>query len=274
MDLSSLEGPPIRTPSTSACGGPLPHIQLDTSVLSPSHSDGEYEMDWDRAVSGLPPRPASTHAFASPRHRSYQAFDTSRAFDDRLGVGHITPSSSSHISSPRPRSSYAHPSTHTTALPASPSRRRHPTRLQSHSFSSPHQLVWLDAEKIWVVMAPAPAGPPTTANTNTNSYTYTHTHATTPPARPSLPRLNTPANNYNHTYTHTHTTPTRHNSTPPTLAHARSMDTFFANGELLSPNYEDLPPPYERHIYDQQLAVGAGVSQWTSVARRMNQGPY
>ncbi|KAG2418334.1 hypothetical protein HFD88_001435 [Aspergillus terreus] len=269
MDLSSLEGPPIRTPSSSACVDPLPHIQLDTSVLSPSHSDGEYEMDWDRAVSCLPPRPASTHAFASPRHRL--AMET---FDNRLGIGHIAPSSSSSTSSPRPRSSHAHPSTHNTALLApspSPSQRRHPTRLQSHSFSSPHQLVWLDAEKIWVVVAPAPDGPPTTANPNTNSYSYT----TTPPARPSLPRLRTPANAHTHT---THTTPTQYaqsNGPPPTLTHARSMDdTFFANSELLSPNYDDLPPPYERHIYDRQLAVGAGVSRWTNVARRMNQSPY
>ncbi|KAL4896618.1 hypothetical protein BDV59DRAFT_198976 [Aspergillus ambiguus] len=256
MDLSSLEGPPIRDSrfTTPSWGESAPRIQLDTSVISPSHSDGGYEVDWDRGLSGLPPRPASTdNNIASPRHHRYSMIESSPTRPMR----DLAPSIASHTP-PRPRSSHAsRPSQYQSTLsaaqpppaPSSSTERRHPTRLQSHSFSSPHQLVWLDEENIWVLVGTDPA---TTTSRSTS--------------RPGLPRLRTSANDD----TATLRIAQPH---PPSLSHARSMETFFANNEMMSPNYDDLPPPYERHIYDQQLAVGAGVSRWANVARRVNQGP-
>ncbi|KAF9886927.1 hypothetical protein FE257_010668 [Aspergillus nanangensis] len=272
MDLSSLEGPPIhirdQRPSVPSWGGSVvPHIQLDTSVLSPSLSETDCEPDWDRGVSRLPPRPASTDpVLPVPRHHHrYSTIETNsfRSPGDYLDArgSHYAPMNNHAgiaVSSPRPQSSHSsHPALPHHGPPpsshASPSLRRPSIRHHSHSVSSPHQLVWLDTEKIWVLTTPAPVSTP----------------GDWPSRRPLPPpimtNMNTPATSNIY--------PTAH-SQPTTLPHTQSMETYFANNDLMSPDYDDLPPPYGQHMYDQQLASGAGVSRWTAVARRVHGAPF
>ncbi|KAL4811460.1 hypothetical protein BDV18DRAFT_156048 [Aspergillus unguis] len=224
MDLSSLEGPPITdarfgTPASSAAR--VPHIRLDTtfSPVSPLDSNA-----W-----ALPPRPASTSAIS---HRS--KYNNSPSNGDRQ------PSTERRFRSPPNQSlnssvsrGVSHFAT-TTTLSHIPRSRPHST-----SESTPHQLVWVESEQIWIL-----------------------TSRTTTPTSEQRPRS---AN-------------AMHGSTRSRNLHP--LAGFFGEPE---PEPEDLPPPYEQHIFDQPLgAVQPAVSRlrpqeaprresrWTAIGRRVS----
>ncbi|PTU17047.1 hypothetical protein P175DRAFT_0496570 [Aspergillus ochraceoroseus IBT 24754] len=136
------------------------------------------------------------------------------------------------------------------AILSSPAPRD--TRTHTSSLSTPHQLVWLESEQTWVLT--------TTTITTT---TTTTTTATNPPT------ATTPTTLY----------PSQYRTSHRGLSHSRSMEVY------PSTEADDIPPPYEQHIYDQPLgpdpvvvrapappevAPSAGGSRWAAVARRIN----
>ncbi|KAL4911519.1 hypothetical protein BDW74DRAFT_9130 [Aspergillus multicolor] len=209
MDLSSLEGPPIAdarfsNPAQSAAN--IPQIRFDTtfspvSPLGPNNS-------WD-----LPPRPASTSAIP-PRNKysntssnefwqSMHPNVTERRFR--------TPPN--QTLNPELSRGVSHFTTTTTLSPTPRSSRPH-----SNSVSTPHQLVWVESEQIWIVTA-----------------------RTTSPT-PAL-----------------HERPRSSSSNPgpsggtSSLSRSRHMNRYSSADFLTDTDLDDLPPPYEQHVFDQPL---------------------
>ncbi|KAI9367020.1 hypothetical protein BJX61DRAFT_364035 [Aspergillus egyptiacus] len=214
MDLSSLEGPPMvdtRFSNPAHTTDVVPHIRFDyvQSPVSPLGSGS-----WD-----LPQRPASTSAI--PSRNKYPSTGSDGFWQS------IHPDSNSNNNDTRtlPRS-HQDPSTpgpsHRTppssATRSSPSSRQ--PRTHSNSFSTPHQLVWLESEQIWLL----------TTHTTTNSTPSAPTHRQRPDSSLS---------------------PMFHAQRPAArapLSHSRSMDSYSSD-----PEPDDLPPPYEQHMFDQPL---------------------
>jgi hypothetical protein len=247
MDLSSLEGPPMldtRFSSPAPSTHSVPHIRLEdvTSPVSPLDSSS-----WD-----LPPRPASTSAIP-PRNKypniSSNGFWQSMHPESSSASNHITTAprshpaeSSSHAASYRP-STASNQNTHTSTSAAfssaisSPQPTRPITRPHSSSLSTPHQLVWVESEQIWIL-----------------------TTRTTPPST-----ITPPHHLHPHYRPHSSLAPIPNPSfatgtgigAPSTLSHSRSMEMNPSTsireywGDINDP--EDQPPPYEQHIFDRPL---------------------
>ncbi|CEN60000.1 hypothetical protein ASPCAL02441 [Aspergillus calidoustus] len=244
MDLSSLEGPPMldntfSSPALSTHS--VPHIRLEdvTSPVSPLDSNS-----WD-----LPPRPASTSAIP-PRSKypniSSNGFWQSMHPDSSSASNHVTTAPRSHPAEPSSHAASYRPSTasnlntHTntsvglsTAI-SSPQPTRSIARPHSSSLSTPHQLVWVESEQIWIL------------TTRTTPSTLTPPHHLHPHYR-SHPSLAPAPNPSFATRT----------GAPSTLSHSRSMELNSSTsitefwGDINDP--EDLPPPYEQHIFDRPL---------------------
>lgn len=246
MDLSSLEGPPIRdsrfsgSPTPSAAS--VPHIRLEHtfSPVSPMETN-----TWD-----LPPRPASTSAIA-PRSKYPNAGSN--------GLQQNIPHSNEYNARPNyrtPPNQSLHPEVsrevaHRSGAMLSPSRA---PRSHSNSVSSPHQLVWIESEQIWVLT--------------------TRTTTPTQPQRPQYSR-SSPGSvaNTGPQYPPQSTNPYPPQSTnlyPPTADYEADIEA------------EDLPPPYEQHVFDQPLGpilpavarvcpeqIPQRGSRWTAIGRRV-----
>ncbi|KAL2826077.1 hypothetical protein BDW59DRAFT_161199 [Aspergillus cavernicola] len=245
MDLSSLEGPPTldtRFSSFAPTTTSVPHIRLHhvhnpMSPVSPVDSNR-----WD-----LPPRPASTSAIP-PRNKYPNT--GSNGFWQSINPDDYT-SNFPHSYQNQPSHGVSHATSQSTATCSSPSASR-PPRTHSNSISTPHQLVWLESEQIWILTTRST--PPTPA----------------PHRRPrsSLsPMLNAgPAT-----------------GRQASQSHSRSMDLFSTDyPEDLEP--DDLPPPYEDHFFDRPLGhIMPAVtrvppqeiphvrgSRWAAVGRRVS----
>ncbi|KAJ0419067.1 hypothetical protein BJY00DRAFT_314324 [Aspergillus carlsbadensis] len=241
MDLSSLEGPPMldsRFSSPAPSTHSVPHIRLDgvTSPVSPLDTNS-----WD-----LPPRPASTSAIP-PRSKcpniSSNGFWQSIHPDSRSASNHRTTVPRSHLAEPSShtapyRSSAARnpiTQTNTGAAISSPQPTRPITRPHSSSLSTPHQLVWVESEQIWILTTRIT--PPST---------LTPPHHLHPQYRPHLSLAPVPNPSF-----------ATGRGTPSTLTHSRSMELNPSTsitefwGDVNDP--EDLPPPYEQHMFDRPL---------------------
>ncbi|KAL4933678.1 uncharacterized protein BDV17DRAFT_286499 [Aspergillus undulatus] len=207
MDLSSLEGPPItdsRFSSPAPSTFSVPHIRLEDtfSPVSPVEPS-----TWD-----LPPRPASTSAI--PPRSKYPSTNTG-GFYQTLHPNNTerrfrTPPNQS----PNPGVSQvvSHFTTTTTLSPTPRSSRPH-----SNSVSTPHQLVWVESEQIWILT------------------TRTATPAQEPTQRPQSSRSNPGT------------------SLAGAFSHPRSMGLYSSMDYALDVDPGDLPPPYEAHIFDRPL---------------------
>ncbi|KAL4790734.1 hypothetical protein BDV19DRAFT_393791 [Aspergillus venezuelensis] len=239
MDLSSLEGPPItdsRFSSPAPSTFNVPHIRLENtfSPVSPMES----------STYDLPPRPASTSALPplskNPNTSSpgfYQTLhpnNTERSFrtppNQSLNPGisqrvsHFTASTNTH--SPTPRTS----------------------RPYSNSVSTPHQLVWVESEQIWLLTTRS-ASPPLE-----------------PYQRPTSSRSNPSSSSWG------------------ASSHSQSMGLYPSMDYALDADPTDLPPPYEAHVFDRPL--GSSVpsttrlqpqqppaprrSRWDAIGRRVS----
>ncbi|BCS27411.1 uncharacterized protein APUU_60459A [Aspergillus puulaauensis] len=253
MDLSSLEGPPIRdsrfsSPTPSAAS--VPHIRLEDtfSPVSPMNTN-----TWD-----LPPRPASTSAIAS------------RSKYPNTGSNGLRPNIHPNEYNARqnyrtPPNQSLHPGvsrgvSHHSGATLSPCR---PPRTHSSSVSSPHQLVWIESEQIWVLttrtMTPTQPQRPQYSRSSPGSGANTGSQF---PSRTTNSYPPHPANPY---------PPQSTNLYPPTADFA--VDT----------EPEDLPPPYEQHVFDQPLGpilpavarvlpeeIPQRGSRWAAIGRRVS----
>ncbi|KAL4761586.1 uncharacterized protein BDW70DRAFT_44496 [Aspergillus foveolatus] len=234
MDLSSLEGPPIadtRFSNVTRGAVSIPQIQFDTTLspVSPLGPDG-----WD-----LPPRPASTSAI--PPHNKY-SHTTSNSFWQSMHPNVTernfrTPPNQSMNPGP------SRDSSHLTTTPASSSRSSRP---HSNSVSTPHQLVWLESEQIWIV----------TAQTNTTLAPPERSHSSLSSLGPSRGMAS--------------------------ISHSQSMNNYNSTDFLADTDPDDVPPPYEQHVFDQPLGpILPAVtrvnheespqrgSRWTAIGRRV-----
>ncbi|KAL3437891.1 hypothetical protein BDV09DRAFT_138445 [Aspergillus tetrazonus] len=234
MDLSLLEGPPIadtRFSNVTQGAVNIPQIQFDTTLnpVSPLGPDG-----WD-----LPPRPASTSAI--PPHNKYSR-TTSNSFWQSMHPN-IT---ERNFRTPPNQSMNAGPSrdsSHLTTTPASSSRSSRP---HSNSVSTPHQLVWLESEQIWIVTAP----------TNTTLAPPERSYSSLSSLGPS--------------------------GGMASISHSQSMNNYNSTDLLADTHSDDVPPPYEQHVFDQPLGpILPAVtrvnqqespqrgSRWTAIGRRV-----
>ncbi|KAL6232633.1 hypothetical protein BDW75DRAFT_242788 [Aspergillus navahoensis] len=234
MDLSSLEGPPIadtRFSNSAQSAVSIPQIRFDTP-LSPVSPLGA--NSWD-----LPPRPASTSTI--PPRNKYST-TTSNGFWQSMHPN-VTERSlrtpPNHSLNPGLSQGVSH-----LTAPLAPSPRY--SRPHSNSVSTPHQLVWVESEQIWIVAArtsPAPA----------------------PHERPQS-SLSNPG-------------PARGMAS---ISHFQSMNQYNSTDLLADTVPDDLPPPYEQHIFDQPLgpilpAVARANpeelpqqgSRWAAIGRRV-----
>ncbi|KAL3463867.1 hypothetical protein BJX64DRAFT_114104 [Aspergillus heterothallicus] len=248
MDLSSLEGPPMldcrfssAAPSTHSV---IPHIRLENiqSPVSPLDSNS-----WD-----LPPRPASTSAIIPPRSKyPSTGFWQSMHPAGSSSSNHVTSAprsqpmqSTGYTASYRPSSSSGSNSHNnatgpltsastTTLLSTSQPTPRPTTRPHSSSYSNPHQLVWIESEQIWIL---------TTRTTPPSAHAPHHHHHRSRSSLAPAPNPNFAAG-----------------AGTTGLSHSRSMELYPSAstsitefwGDATEP--EDLPPPYEQHIFDQPL---------------------
>ncbi|KAL4771494.1 hypothetical protein BDW60DRAFT_64657 [Aspergillus nidulans var. acristatus] len=234
MDLSSLEGPPIadsRFSNVAQGAVSIPQIQFDTTLspVSPLGPDS-----WD-----LPPRPASTSAIP-PRNK--YSHTTSNSFWQSMHPN-IT---ERNFRTPPNQSMNPGPSQdnpHLTTTLASSSR---PSRPHSNSVSTPHQLVWVESEQIWLVAA----------RTNTTL---------APPLRP-----------------HSSLSSLGPSGGMASISHSQSMNNYNSTDLLADTDPDDIPPPYEQHVFDQPLGpILPAVtrvnheespqrgSRWTAIGRRV-----
>ncbi|KAL4975004.1 hypothetical protein BDW66DRAFT_138308 [Aspergillus desertorum] len=235
MDLSSLEGPPIAdtrfsNPAQGAVN--IPQIRFD-STLSPVSPLGA--NSWD-----LPPRPASTSAIPP---RSKYSNTTSNGFTQNTHPNIIersfrTPPSQSL--NPGLSRGVSHLTT-----PLAPSPR--PSRPYSNSVSTPHQLVWVESEQIWIVTARTTSSPPA------------------PHERPQS-SLSNPG-------------PVGRMAS---ILRSQSTNQYDLTDLLANTAPDDLPPPYEQHVFDQPLGpilpavtrvnleeLPQRGSRWAAIGRRV-----
>lgn len=253
MDLSSLEGPPIRdsrfsSPTPSAAS--VPHIRLEDtfSPVSPMNTN-----TWD-----LPPRPASTSAIASrskyPNTGSHGLRPNIHPNEYNARQNYRTPPNQS-----------LHPGvsrgvSHHSGATLSPCR---PPRTHSSSVSSPHQLVWIESEQIWVLT--------------------TRTTTPTQPQRPQYSRSSPGSGANTGSQFPSRTT----NSYPPHPTNPyppQSMNLYPPTADFaVDTEPEDLPPPYEQHVFDQPLGpilpavarvlpeeIPQRGSRWAAIGRRVS----
>ncbi|RDW93328.1 uncharacterized protein DSM5745_00650 [Aspergillus mulundensis] len=235
MDLSSLEGPPIAdtrfsNPAQSAAN--IPQIRFDTT-FSPVSPLGP--NSWD-----LPPRPASTSAL-SPRskHSNTSSNDFWQSMHPNVTERSFRtpPNQSLNPGSSRGFSRFT-----TTLTPAPRSSRPH-----SNSVSTPHQLVWVESEQIWIVTA------------RTTSHT---------PALHERPRSSS-------------SNPGQAGETA-SISRSRLMNRYSSADLLTDTDTDDLPPPYEQHVYDQPIGpilpavtrvrpeeLPQRGSRWAAIGRRV-----
>ncbi|KAL4787654.1 hypothetical protein BJX76DRAFT_353912 [Aspergillus varians] len=243
MDLSSLEGPPISynrfsNPTPSAAS--VPHIRLDDTFnpVSPLESNS-----WD-----LPPRPASANAI--PPRSKYTNSGSNGFWQSIHPNDNNNNNNRTNFRSP-PNQSLQAGASHGLSYPANtlspPSRSSRPN---SNSVSTPHQLIWLESEQIWVL------------TTRTTSPTpHQRPHQRPRPSR-SSPGLTGAARSWSPSQSR--------NLYPPT--------DYLGDAEL-----DDQPPPYEQHVFDQPLGpilpavtrvrpedVPHRGSQWVAIGRRVS----
>ncbi|KAL2821121.1 hypothetical protein BJX63DRAFT_427801 [Aspergillus granulosus] len=265
MDLSSLEGPPIlnsrfSSPPALRTHHAIPHIRLENvqSPVSPLESNS-----WD-----LPRRPASMSAIPPHNKPSNRASDRfwqsiqpeSTSSNHRTGAPRSHRSHSSGCTTSRRLSTSTSSNTHAraTLAPPSPQTTRSTPRQHSSSISTPHQLVWAESEQIWIL---------TTRTAPPSSLAPQHHHH-----HRSLSSL----------------APVPNPTSPTTrLVHSRSMEIYPSApmadvwNDVHDPN--DLPPPYEQHIFDRPLGPimpavrrvpqeevrQARTSRWAAIGRRV-----
>ncbi|KAL4871750.1 hypothetical protein BDV12DRAFT_163770, partial [Aspergillus spectabilis] len=135
----------------------------------------------------------------------------------------------------------------TNTLSPSPSR---PPRTHSNSVSAPHQLVWIESEQIWILTA--------------------------------ITSMSTPAP---HQRPHSSLSPMFSSGAADrggALSHSRSMGSYSSANHFGDLEPDDLPPPYEQHIFDQPLGpilpavtrvrpeeVPHHGSRWAAIGRRV-----
>ncbi|KAL4938491.1 hypothetical protein BDV06DRAFT_215049 [Aspergillus oleicola] len=238
MDLSSLEGPPItdsRFSSPAPSTFSVPHIRLEdtTSPVSPMEPN-TYD---------LPPRPASTSAI--PPHRKYPNTNTPGFYQalhpNNTERSFRTPPNQSLNPGILQRVSHFTTSTN-TFLPTPRSCRPY-----SNSVSTPHQLVWLESEQIWLLTA---------RSVNPTPEPY---------QRPQSSRSNPGSSSLG-------------------ISHSRSMGLCSSMDYALDIDPDDLPPPYEAHVFDRPLGPIAPAvprvqpqqapapcrSRWDAIGRRVS----
>ncbi|KAL5001517.1 hypothetical protein BDV10DRAFT_7927 [Aspergillus recurvatus] len=235
MDLSSLEGPPIADTRFSNPGQgaiSIPQIRFDTTLspVSPLGANG-----WE-----LPPRPASTSAIPP---RSKYSHTTSNGFWQNMQPN-VTEQSFRTPPNQSLNSGLSRGVSHltTTLAPSPRSSRPH-----SNSVSTPHQLVWVESEQIWIVTARI---------TNPTSAPYER-----PRSALSSPG---PAGGM------------------ASISHSRSMNQYNTSDLLAATDPDDLPPPYEQHVFDQPLGpilptvtrinpqeLPQRGSRWAAIGRRV-----
>ncbi|KAL2866690.1 uncharacterized protein BJX67DRAFT_121588 [Aspergillus lucknowensis] len=214
MDLSSLEGPPTLD---SRFSGPAPSTSSVPHIRLDDVLSPVSPLEsrsWD-----LPPRPASANAISPrskhPDTRSNGFWQSTNPNNNVTSAPRSNPTQPTHSTSFG--ASQSQPTTSSTLT--APSRRS--SRSQSSSISNPHQLVWVESEQIWILT--------------------TRTAPPTPPHQRSQSSLS----------------PTPHAGTAAgragPLSHSRSMELFPSGYSPGDPEPEDVPPPYEHHIFDQPL---------------------
>ncbi|KAL4736172.1 hypothetical protein BDV11DRAFT_21240 [Aspergillus similis] len=234
MDLSSLEGPPIadtRFSNLAQAAVSIPQIRLDTTLspMSPLGPDS-----WD-----LPPRPASTSAIP-PRNK--YSHTTSNSFWQSMHPN-ITEQNfrTPPNQSPNPGPSRGGSHLTTTLAPSPRSSRPH-----SNSVSTPHQLVWVESEQIWIV----------TARTTTTLVPHERSRSSLSNFGPS--------------------------GGMASISHSQSMNHYNSTDLLADTDHDDLPPPYEQHVFDQPLGpilpavtrvnhedLPQRGSRWAAIGRRV-----
>ncbi|KAL4880094.1 hypothetical protein BJY04DRAFT_219623 [Aspergillus karnatakaensis] len=129
----------------------------------------------------------------------------------------------------------------------SPTPSRSP-RTHSNSVSAPHQLVWVESEQIWI-----------------------------------LTTRTAPSTSAPHQRSHSSHSSMFGSGRGGALSHSRSMDSYPITEFWGDPETDDLPPPYEQHVYDQPLGpilpavtrvrpedVPHRGSRWAAIGRRVS----
>ncbi|KAL3471557.1 hypothetical protein BJX99DRAFT_263141 [Aspergillus californicus] len=222
MDLSSLEGPPMVDTSRFSSRPPrntnnasvprihLDHVQGPVSPVSPVGRNG-----WR-----LPPRPASIDI---PYRNSKYPETPSAAFWQSFQPTDNTPSISRQYPS-RPSSSGINSRISQPSTLSTPSR---PPRPYSTSVTTPHHLVWVESEQIWILTTRR--SPSNSASTSASA-SHNYPQSSLSPMFHSIPPVNRAP-----------------------LSHSRSMDQFTSHDSWGDMDPDDLPPPYEQHVFDQPL---------------------
>ncbi|KAH8422746.1 uncharacterized protein LDX57_000502 [Aspergillus melleus] len=292
MDLSTLEGPPI-----------LDH--------SPARDPPSMRLDALPSL-GLPPRPASADALSriyslqsqpqsqSQPHTSSHSYSRSQSHLVPYPQAPLYPTSNpdSNLSPHYRRARTPSPTPISWASSSPGSASSSPNNNRPRRAPSPHRLIWLDAEKSWVILSEGQTSVYTPAShgcncgggsggmsanmsaTNLNAGMYPHSH--------SQP----------HGYGHSHPQP--RSTRLPTMNINPAAD-------LYPPPMVDAPPPYEHHVFDSPLVQvhgpgsgsrrrrgesfadsvsgsgsgsegepsrgRTGGSRWTAVARRLRASP-
>ncbi|KAL5333646.1 hypothetical protein BJX70DRAFT_403369 [Aspergillus crustosus] len=191
----------------------------------------------------LPPRPASASAIPTRPNTKSPSSTGSNSFWQSINPNE-NPNSYRRAQQTQSLSPWV---SQQTTEPQSTSRYRP----YLSSVSAPHQLVWVESEQIWMLT--------TAASTSTPS-PHQRSHSSLSPMFDSGP-----VGGRN------------------TLSHSRSMDSYPMAEWFGDLEPEDLPPPYEQHIFDQPLGpflptitrvraedVPHRGSRWAAIGRRVS----
>ncbi|PYI07211.1 hypothetical protein BO78DRAFT_93210 [Aspergillus sclerotiicarbonarius CBS 121057] len=256
MDLSSLEGPPISDPrfGVPSRRSNIPSIQLDMSTpLSPVSP---------LTPRDIPPRPSSTDAIFRPRsqytYRPREPEEEPPRCERCHSLQPPTVADSQQQPTPSPTLNLPPP-------PPSSSFTLHPApRSRSVSDITPHQSSYpmLSTTTTTVTTTQAVT---TTTTTQGNRLIWLESE--------KLWFLKPLPSESSRFLTDTAPRPTPNTQYPPYSPSSVGSDLRFASTTELY----DIPPPYERHIYDRPLPPlpaedrprgGLYGSRWTAVARR------
>ncbi|RAL00727.1 uncharacterized protein BO80DRAFT_96279 [Aspergillus ibericus CBS 121593] len=263
MDLSSLEGPPIPDPrfTVPSRRSNIPSIQLDmTTPLSPVSP---------LTPRDLPPRPSSTDAIFRPRSQyTYRPLEpedepprcqrchslqppTVTDEPDNNNQQQLTPYPTLNLPPPPPSSSF-------TLHPAPRSR--------SVSDITPHQSFYPMLSTTTTTTVTTTQAVTTTTTTQGNRLVWLESEKLwllkPLPSESSSPSF---------------LTDMAPSLTPNTQYPPYHPSTVRSDFQFTSTEIHDIPPPYERHIYDRPLPPlpadnrsrgGLYGSRWTAVARR------
>lgn len=243
MDLSSLEGPPLLEHSL-ARDPPSVHLAALPSLGLPPRPASADAVSRIYALQSQPqsePQYQSQYQYQAPSH-GYSRSQSHLVPYPHLPISHPDDNNNNHTLPPhyrRARTPSPTPISWSSSSPSPDASRRHRPRAPS-----PQRLVWLDAEKSWVLVSDAQTSVYTPACHGCNCGAGMGAGRES-----SLNMSGTSSGNGSRNLPSRNGTRTRNaspNLMPPTM-------TLDPAADLYPPPTVDAPPPYESHVFDKPL---------------------